>query len=89
MRIPLRMVEPLKWIETLLLSKWAVHPASQSCPMESKEVLPRAGKRWAILAAVGICGRDSSAVWVEYIRTIRESYFEGHFGRSFVHIGGH
>ena len=59
-----RMV-PVVWlIVTAESVKVAVHPASQSLPMESKEVLPSAGKRCAMQAAGGSCGRLMSAMWL-------------------------
>jgi hypothetical protein len=34
----------------------AMQPASHNCPMERREVSPRAGKRWAVLAVGGRLG---------------------------------
>ena len=46
-RRPVRMVLLVCVMETMDLVKTALHPASQSWPMERREVLPSAGKRCA------------------------------------------
>ena len=51
----------------MVVVKIAVQPASQSWPMETRLVLPREGNKWVVLAAVGSCGRLSSAVCVDCI----------------------
>jgi hypothetical protein len=52
-------------IFTEIESKIAVHPKSQSWPMEMREPEARSGKMWALHAPEGKEGRIRSAVWVE------------------------
>ena len=65
MRRPVRMVLVVWSIVTEESENVAVHPASHSWPMDSKEVLPSAGKRCAMQAAGGSCGRLMLAVWLD------------------------
>lgn len=50
-------------IYNLMLAKYAVHPASQSCPMESRDPDARRGKKYACVALEGSVGLLS---WVVY-----------------------
>ena len=53
--------------------KVAWQPASQSWPMETKDVSPREGKRWTRLAFLGSPGIGSSAVCVEIMELLSGS----------------
>ena len=66
--VPVRMSCSLSQISAVVEVKIAVHPASQSWPMEMRLVLPREGNKWAVLAVAGSCGRLIwAAVWVDCI----------------------
>ena len=43
--------------------KWAVQPASQSCPIETRALFPSSGKRCSFVASVGRIGMLRLAVW--------------------------
>ena len=45
--------------------KVAVHPASQSCPIDKREVSPSAGNRCTVHAETGSWGMLSSAMWLD------------------------
>jgi len=66
-RVPCRTVSLLCVMVTSLLVNVAVHCASQSCPMESSEVLPSSGKMCAVQASKGKFGKSNSAVCVAII----------------------
>ena len=55
-RCPIRTVSLLLVMMTWLASKVAMHPASQSFPMEIKELCVSPGIMWAVWASVGSCG---------------------------------
>ena len=65
--------------------KVATQPASQSWPMDRREVSPRAGNRWAVLADAGRLGRLRSTWWVDVMRdwSARATWMEGEEGRLF------
>jgi hypothetical protein len=65
LRLPVRMTWP--WYQTVATSflNTTSHPASQSCPMERRLVLPREGKMWAVLAERGKLEMLIAAVWVD------------------------
>ena len=64
-RRPVSMMMPVVCaIVTVVSVKVAVHPASQSWPMESREVSPSAGNKWTMHADNGSWGILSSAMWV-------------------------
>jgi hypothetical protein len=47
--------------------KVALHPWSQSWPMESKLPVRKSGKRWQSVAAAGRWGMGREARWVEWM----------------------
>ena len=65
-RRPVRRMMPVVCaaIVTVVSVKVAVHPASHSWPMESREVSPSAGNKWTMHADNGSWGILSSAMWV-------------------------
>jgi len=65
--VPLRMVLSLCVIVMVFSVNVAVQSASQSCPTDSSEVVPRAGNMWAVRAALGKFGKSNLAVWVAVI----------------------
>jgi hypothetical protein len=62
---PVRIVELLNCIVTVSLVKRAEHPASQSCPTETREVLPSSGKRCTMVAVVGSAAMGRCPVCVD------------------------
>jgi hypothetical protein len=48
-------------------SRVQVHPASHSCPIDSRDSSPSSGTRWTFRAARGRDGMSSSASCVEYM----------------------
>ena len=65
LRSPVSMVSFPNWMVTSLLSKNAVHPSLQSCPMESSDSECRFGKRWIMRAVMGMFGMSIVAWAVE------------------------
>ena len=66
-RSPRRMTIPSRRTRTDAASKVTWHPASQSCPMESRDAVVRAGTIWTWRADNGSWGMSSSASCVEYM----------------------
>jgi len=66
-RVPLRMTVSLCVIDTVVSVNVAMHCASQSCPTDIRDVVPRAGKMCAVRAIAGKCGKSNSAVCVAFI----------------------
>ena len=66
-RVPCRIVSPINWISHVPVVNFASQPASQSLLMETKDVGPREGKRWASVAVAGRLGKLRFAVWVDLI----------------------
>jgi hypothetical protein len=64
-RSPVKMVAPSREMSTVVGWKVAVHPWSQSRPMESREPEVRVGNMWATQAAGGRWGKSKVAVWVD------------------------
>ena len=65
LRWPLRIASPMNMMVHLWARKRTSHPASQSLPMESRDVLPRDGKRWAWVAVWGRLGMSRWHVCVD------------------------
>ena len=63
--VPVSTVCPLYQTVAVSLSSVTVQPASQSCPIEMRLVLPSAGKMCDCLAESGSWGMLRVAVWVE------------------------
>lgn len=64
-RVPCRMGFWSQIMSTPVLSKCAVQPASQSCPTERRDVVPRAGNTCAWQASGGRPGKSKSACVVD------------------------
>jgi len=56
----------VEYIE-LCLVKYAVHPASHSCPMERRDPLASSSNTWACVAVSGRLGMLRLQVWVDCI----------------------
>jgi len=66
-RVPMSMILLLCVIITLVSMNVALHCASQSWPTNSSDVVPRSGKIWAVIAALGKCGKFNLAVCVAFM----------------------
>jgi len=66
-RVPMRMIALLCVIVTVVSVKVAMHCASQSCPTDIRDVVPRAGNMCAVRACAGKFGKSNSAVCVAFI----------------------
>ena len=53
LREPVRIVWLLELMVTVSWVNKAVHPASQSCPIEMREVRPSSGNKWTRVAVAG------------------------------------
>ena len=58
-RCPVKIIMLSLIILTSALSNVASHPASQSLPMETRELCVKPGMMWASRACSGNCGSDS------------------------------
>jgi len=67
LHIPVRISVLLCVIVTVVSVNVAMHCASQSCPTDIRDVVPRAGKMCAIRALAGKFGKSNSAVCVAFI----------------------
>jgi len=73
---------------TSMFVKVAVHCASQSCPTERSDVLPRFGNMCPVRASKGKFGKSNSAVWVAIIVSLFGNIMLIPFGVLFLFLYG-
>ena len=66
-RVPCNVVPSACVMVQEVLSNVAVHPASHSCPNDSRDVSPRSGKVKACMASCGKLGSGRLPTCVEYM----------------------
>jgi hypothetical protein len=66
-RWPWRMILPWRNTYNLFLVNSALHPASQSWPIDRRDPDANDGNRWTVRAVIGRCGMSSSPMCVARI----------------------